>query len=398
MRPRLVRGDHALHHRFDQRRRLRLLAPQLVEAVAELLVHLAERLDQDVDRRECRSGGSGAGRPRRWPGRAAAISVSGRAIERAGHQREHGADQERQQRGARHRPLRPAHDLVHLRRGRPPPAPRPGPPGTATYRAARPTVSLRRRGHADAAARAPRAPRDGWHGSRSAGSGPGGKSLSARTRPRAVDQRDAVAVLRRRAGAPPRSQPSESAGSASRIRRGLALERARDVALEVAPERALGGPEQDHARSSTRISTVPSTSRVAKLTARGLRARCPGSDSRSRAPSRSSRPASPSLVRSRCTCMSTVRVWMSGCASQTVSSSWGRVCTRPRRSTSVSRSLYSVAVRLSSSPVDAGPVGRAVDGDRPGGEGRAGGHRRRAEPPEQRRAPGARAPAGRTAW
>ncbi len=32
-------------------------------------------------------------------------------------------------------------------------------------------------------------------------------------------------------------------------------------------------------------------------------------------------PTSPSLVRSRCTCMSTVRVWISGWASQTISSS-----------------------------------------------------------------------------
>ena len=43
------------------------------------------------------------------------------------------------------------------------------------------------------------------------------------------------------------------------------------------------------------------------------------------------------------TCMSTVRVWMSGAASQTVSSRCARACTRPRRSASVSSSLYSVA-------------------------------------------------------
>src|SRR2546422_7298933 len=58
-------------------------------------------------------------------------------------------------------------------------------------------------------------------------------------------------------------------------------------------------------------------------------------------------PALPSFCRSRWTCMSTVRVWMSGCACQTVSSSWARLWTRPSRSIRVRSSLNSVAVRRS---------------------------------------------------
>ena len=48
--------------------------------------------------------------------------------------------------------------------------------------------------------------------------------------------------------------------------------------------------------------------------------------------------------------MSTVRVWMSGAASHTVSSKWPRACTRPRRSASVSSNLNSVGVSSTSSP------------------------------------------------
>ena len=58
-----------------------------------------------------------------------------------------------------------------------------------------------------------------------------------------------------------------------------------------------------------------------------------------------------SLARSRCMCMSTVRVWMSGWASHTVCSNCARVWTRPRRSASVTSSLYSVAVRSTSWPL-----------------------------------------------
>src|SRR5438552_1271008 len=59
-------------------------------------------------------------------------------------------------------------------------------------------------------------------------------------------------------------------------------------------------------------------------------------------------PALPSFCRSRCTCMSTVRVWISGCACQTASSSWARLCTLPSRSMSVRSSLNSVAVSSTS--------------------------------------------------
>ena len=62
----LVRGDHPFHHGFDQRRRLGLLPAQLVEAIAQLAVHLAERLDQRVDVGHARSAGSGEGSRRRW--------------------------------------------------------------------------------------------------------------------------------------------------------------------------------------------------------------------------------------------------------------------------------------------------------------------------------------------
>ena len=77
-----------------------------------------------------------------------------------------------------------------------------------------------------------------------AGSGPGGKSLSARTRPAAstmVIRRlfwpgqapDALAPLRRVGGERLADQPR------------LALQRALDVAHQVAAERALGGEQQD---------------------------------------------------------------------------------------------------------------------------------------------------------
>ena len=155
--------------------------------------------------------------------------------------------------------------------------------------------------------------------------------------------------------------------------------------------------------SSTRTLTtstrsVPATTRPAKVTTRGPIGRRPGSDIRIREPSRSCGRDSPSLVRSRWTCMSTVRVWMSGCASQTVSSRCGRVCTRPRRSTSVRSSLYSVAVRSSSRPFDGGPERRPVDRDV------AGRQRVAARPPRApraaaaRRRPGASVPPGRRAW
>ena len=61
-------------------------------------------------------------------------------------------------------------------------------------------------------------------------------------------------------------------------------------------------------------------------------------------------PAAPSLVRNRWTCMSTVRVWMSGCACHTDSSSWERDWTRSRRSIRRSSSLNSVAVSSTSFP------------------------------------------------
>src|SRR5881227_322545 len=61
-------------------------------------------------------------------------------------------------------------------------------------------------------------------------------------------------------------------------------------------------------------------------------------------------PAAPSFWRRRCTCMSTVRVWMSGCACHTVSSSCARLCTRPSRSINVRSSLNSVAVSSTSAP------------------------------------------------
>ncbi len=63
-------------------------------------------------------------------------------------------------------------------------------------------------------------------------------------------------------------------------------------------------------------------------------------------------------------CMSTVRVWMSGAASHTVSSRCARPCTRPRRSANVSSSLNSVAVSSISCAVDPHAMRRAIDLDR----------------------------------
>ena len=244
----------------------------------------------------------------------------------------------------------------------------PGPPGTATYMSRRPTVSLRRVADARLALRAPACTsgRPAWF---SIGGQRARREIAVGANAAGpVHERDAVAVLR--------GQPVHRLVPRGRIGRqrlanqpGLVLEAAGDVALEVAPERALGAPEQDQHGEDQ--DERPCRAPAAAQSSPGARsaARCRGTGSRSRAPSRSVCPASPSFVRSRWTCMSTVRVWMSGCASHTVSSSCGRVCTRPRRSTSVSRSLYSVAVRLSSWPPTLARCAERSMRDRAGGQG-----------------------------
>ena len=208
----------------------------------ELAVHLAQRLHQQVDVRNAGAREAG-GAPAAMARAAVAMSVSGLATERA----------------AMRASTVPTTSASSAAPATAPWARRmiwstwvrsaatrtaPGSPGTATYMSSRPTVSLRRvAAPACPSSAACTSGRLAWF-SMVFGSGPGGKSLSARTRPLAVDQGDPVAVLER--------EPVDRLVPAQRIggqrladQAGLVLEPARDVALEIPAERPLGAPEQD---------------------------------------------------------------------------------------------------------------------------------------------------------
>ena len=214
-----VRGDHALHHGFDQRRRLGLLAAELARsgrraAGASAGATAPAASMSGMPERGKRGGVAGGDRPR---GRG---DVGERLGDRARGRRAR----------ARCRPSRASS-------GRPPRSPcarrtisstcarsaatrtTPGPPGTATYISRRPTVSLRR-------AATPGRPSSAWRTSGRPAwfsivgeAGPGGKSLSARTRPVRSTRVMRWPFCAGPADAPTSSQPSESAGSASRISR-----------------------------------------------------------------------------------------------------------------------------------------------------------------------------------
>ena len=124
-----VGGDHALDHGFDQRRRLGLLPAELVEAVAELPVHLPQRLHQHVDVGNAGAGEAGRGAGGDGPGRRGDVG------ERPG-------DRARRRRArARCRRAAPAAPRPRPRPGpggrSRPPAPGPPPPGPRPDRPAR---------------------------------------------------------------------------------------------------------------------------------------------------------------------------------------------------------------------------------------------------------------------
>jgi hypothetical protein len=109
----LVRGDHTLDHRLDQRRRFGLLPPKLVEPVSQLLVHLTEGLHQSID-----VGNAGTGETRRCP-RGDGLRSGSDLDERPGDRtsggcREDGPDYQGKQGRPGHCSLSPVHDIVYL--------------------------------------------------------------------------------------------------------------------------------------------------------------------------------------------------------------------------------------------------------------------------------------------
>ena len=140
----------------------------------------------------------------------------------------------------------------------------PGPPGTATYSSSRPTVSLRRVAMPVRPASAARiSGRSRWLSM--AGSGPGGKSLSARTRPAAstrVIRRLPWLVASRRTVSP---QVVESSDSASRMRT-ASLSRLRSMSPTRSRRKERSATSSSTATASTSTSRVPATSRVANVT------------------------------------------------------------------------------------------------------------------------------------
>ena len=240
-----VGGDDALHHGLHQGGALRLLPAQLLEAVGELAVHLAEGLDQRVDVRHARAGeprrGARGDRARRGgdPGQRTGDGAGG-------DEREHAADQQREQGGAGDGGLSPAHDLVHLPQVR-------GDPDRTRATGHGDVQHLPTHGLA-AAGGGPGASREGGLDLRpvdvalDGGQWSRGKVAVRAHPPGAVHQGDAAVALARRQ--PPDALAPRGGVGGERLpdQGGLALQRPRDAALQIAAQRALGHQEQHRHR------------------------------------------------------------------------------------------------------------------------------------------------------